>query len=341
MINDKRYSMKAIPLCLLSQFATGETETENYDLTPINMIQTQEHTIKYQHLTMNNSTTDILNHPAFKGFASKILPWHDRGRDQDIPIRNIQRLLPYHSHITPDLIVKSLNRMINDINNGQTVFYDIYSTAQKSKYPDMNQTGLFFFRGKKDAPFAVVCPGGGFEYVGAIHEGFPYATEINRFGFNVFVLRYRVNKGGLSATQDLAHAISFIFRHAKSLEVSTHNYSIWGSSAGARMAAAVGSYGVARFGGEDLPKSSAVVMAYTGYADYSRHEPPTFVVVGSNDAIAPPAVMQQRVNALKQMGAVVEYYQYPNVGHGFGLGEGTSAGGWVLQATQFWEKNIK
>jgi len=94
---------------------------------------------------------------------------------------------------------------------------------------------------------------GGFAYVGSVHEGFPYAAAISKKGYNAFVLRYRAGQGGAIATQDLAAAISYIYRNADVLGVSPDNYSLWGSSAGARMAAAIGSHGVAAFGGDDLP----------------------------------------------------------------------------------------
>ena len=341
MSHNKKIPVKAIHLCLLSQLISGETETTYFPSNNKTVSQKQEYTFNYPYLTIDNNTTDILHHPAFTGFSSLLLPWNDSRRNKDVPIKNIQMLLPYHDHVVPKIVLSAMNRMIDDINQGQTVFYNIYSEQQKTQSPDKENTGLFFFRGKKDAPFAIICPGGGFEYVGSVHEGFPYAAEISRQGYNVFVLRYRVGQGGLNATQDLASAISFIHKNAALLQVSTHGYSLWGSSAGARMAAAVGSYGVAQFGGEQLPKPAAVIMAYTGYSDYSDHEPPTFVVVGSRDGIAPPAVMAQRVKALKHAGTRVEYYQYSGVGHGFGLGNGTSAEGWILLATQFWEKTIK
>ena len=49
------------------------------------------------------------------------------------------------------------------------------------------------------------------------------------------------------------------------------------------MAAAIGSHGVASYGGDDAPRPSAIVMAYTGHSDYAPTEPPTFVVVGEED----------------------------------------------------------
>ena len=106
------------------------------------------------------------------------------------------------------------------------------------------------------------------------------------------------------------------------------------------MAAAIGSHGVARYGGGDLPKPSAVVMAYTGHSDRAAVEPPTFVVVGQDDGIAPPAVMKRRVDALRKQGTPVEFHEYAGLGHGFGLGTGTSAEGWVFEAVRFWERSI-
>jgi acetyl esterase/lipase len=152
------------------------------------------------------------------------------------------------------------------------------------------------------------------------------------------VLRYRVGQGGDAATEDMAAAIAYVFRHVGRLGVGTAHYSLWGSSAGARMAAAIGSYGIARFGGGELPRPAAVVMAYTGHSEVASDEPPTFAVVGEQDAIAPPSVMAQRVDRLRGQGTTVEFHRYPNVGHGFGLGTGTSAEGWVRAAIRFWER---
>jgi acetyl esterase/lipase len=136
--------------------------------------------------------------------------------------------------------------MIDDVNSGKTIFFDFYTGAQKRTEPSKQPTELFFVHGKVGAPFAIVGPGGGFSYVGSVHEGFPYAVEISRKGYNAFVLKYRAGRGSAAATQDMAAAISYVFNGAGTLGVSTKDYSVWGSSAGARMAAAIGSHGVAR-----------------------------------------------------------------------------------------------
>ena len=249
-------------------------------------------------------------------------------------------MLPYHTHVDPETVASALNRMIDDASGGRTVFYRFYSEAERQQEPARENTGLFFFRGRPGAPFAVVSPGGGFSYVGSVHEGFPHAAAISSKGLNAFVLRYRAGHGEAAATRDLAAAVSYIVRNAETLGVGTAGYSLWGSSAGARMAAAIGSHGVARYGGDDVPRPSAVVMAYTGHSDHSAAEPATFVVVGEQDGIAPPAVMRRRVEALRKAGTPVELHEYAGLGHGFGLGTGTTAEGWVFDAIRFWETSL-
>lgn len=293
------------------------------------------------HLTARSTLRDVLHHPSFGGFGRLLLPWDDRAYDEPMPLTRIGSLLPYHNHVDPETVASALNRMIDEAAGGRTVFYRFYSEAERQQEPARDNTGLFFFRGRPGAPFAVVSPGGGFSYVGSVHEGFPHATAISRKGYNAFVLRYRAGHGEEVATRDLASAVSYIFRNAATLEVGTSGYSLWGSSAGARMAAAVGSHGVARYGGADVPRPSAIVMAYTAHSDYSSAEPPTFAVVGDQDGIAPPAVMKRRVEALRKAGTVVEYHVYEGLGHGFGLGTGTSAEGWVFDAIRFWATSLR
>ena len=74
------------------------------------------------------------------------------------------------------------------------------------------------------------------------------------------------------------------------------------------------------------------------HSDYSTVDPPTFAVVGEWDKVALPATMERQVEALRRAGVQVEYRNYSGLGHGFGLGTGTSAEGWVDEAVRFWER---
>jgi acetyl esterase/lipase len=290
-------------------------------------------------MNTNSSIQDVVNHPSFRGFGQFILPLDNPAYDGNMQLSRVGSLLPYHSHVEPEAVVETINYMIDQVAEGKIIFNDFYTERQKQENTAKRNTGLFFFKGKPGAPFAIVCPGGGFSYVGSVHEGFPHATQLSRKGYNAFVLQYRVG-GEQRACEDLAAAISYIFQHAGSLSVSTKDYSVWGSSAGARMAAQIGSYGPSGYGGYDLPRPRVVVMAYTGHSAFTRDDPPTFVVQGGNDGIVNVSTVDRRVDAMRNAGIEVEYHKYRNVGHGFGLGIKTDAEGWIEYAVKFWAKHI-
>lgn len=281
-----------------------------------------------------NTIQDLLKHPALTEFSTHMLPRKEDAAS-NIPIKDIGRLMPWHSHVRPETVLSGINRLISDSSAGKNVFYSFHDIEGKR-----DQTGLFFFRGKPGAPFALICPGGGFRYVGSLQEGFPIADIISAHGFNAFVLQYRTG-GERIACEDMAQALTWIFRNAKNLSVSVNGYSVWGGSAGARMAADLGSYGSARLGGDDLPKPAAVIMAYTGHDWITNEDPPTFSVVSADDPIASASVMAQRTQALKDAGIDAEIRIFNNAGHGFGVGTGTDAEGWIDEALGFWERQLE
>lgn len=300
--------------------------------------QPMEPQAKDDHLTVGHRVHDIVNHPAFKGFGELLLPWADNARYYDTRLEAVGSLMPYHGHVDADVVVGALNSLIDEVKAGKTIFYEIYTQRQKQEDPDKRLTGLCFYRGKPGAPFAIVCPGGGFSYVGSLHEGFPLAWEISRNGLNAFVIRYRVDERG--ATEDLAAAVSYVFRNSEKFGVDTRGYSLWGCSAGARMVGNIALRGVAGYGGDDLPRPATAVIAYTGQECHSKNFPPTFISVSEDDRIVNAAAVERRVRELKRSGVEVEFHKYKNVGHGFGLGVGTEAEGWIGQAVEFWNSHV-
>lgn len=315
---------------------------KNYDNELIPEVNSNEvaqnTTSSLEQVNENTTVQEVVENPAFNGFGEYIFPLDRYSSYSNMKISNINSLLPYHSHINTNSTIEVINYMINKVNNGEQIFYNIYSDEEKAQDSSKEDTGLFFFRGNENAPFAIICAGGGFSYVGSIHEAYPHALELSKQGYNAFVIQYRTDSQ--EATEDLARAISYIFQNAEQLKVSTSNYSLWGSSAGARMVAYIGTYGVEEFGGANVPKPATIIMAYTGHTDYSESDPPTFIVVGEDDGIANPNTMERRANNLRNVGVDVEFHKYPNLGHGFGLGIGTSAEGWINDAIAFWNKYI-
>lgn len=294
----------------------------------------------HERVDADTPMVDVIDHPAFQGFGRFLFPTGRRMPAADMTLRDAGSLLPYHSDVNVDTTVDVINSLMGSVEEGQVVFHDIYTDEEKAADPSKEDTGLFAFAGEPGAPFAIVNAGGGFSYVGSIHESLPHALDLGRRGYNAFALQYRTG-GAEVACEDLAAALSFVFRHAEELGVDTEGYSLWGGSAGARMAAYLGSYGPAASGGEDLPRPGTVVMQYTGHSDHTPQDPPTYAVVGENDGIANWRVMEARIDALSRDGIDTEFHVYPDLGHGFGLGLGTSAEGWIDDAVAFWEQHLE
>lgn len=288
-----------------------------------------------QTYTENTKITDVIHDPAFGNYGRLIFPV-DSGYYSGDTLGDLR--LTWYNNIDPAKTVEIANYLKNHASAGETVFYDIYTDAEKKADPAKENTGLFFFKGTPGERFAVCSAGGGFAYVGAMHDSFPHALELSKMGYNAFAIIYR--PGAQTACEDLARAIAFIFEHADELEVDTACYSLWGGSAGGRMAAYLGSYGPAYFGGGDLPRPGAVIMQYTGHSEYTENDPPTYACVGTNDGIANWRTMERRLAAMEALGIPTEFHFYEGLRHGFGLGTGTVADGWIKDAADFWEEQF-
>lgn len=286
--------------------------------------------------TKENGIADVQNDPAFGDYGRLLFPVNSGYMSGDT-LGSLR--LTWYNNIDPDMTVEICNYMRNHAETGDTIFYDIYTEEEKKADPAKRDTGLFFFKGDPGAKFAIVNAGGGFAYVGAMHDSFPHALELSKRGYNAFALIYR--PGAQTACEDLARAIAFIFEHAKELEVDTSDYSLWGGSAGARMAAWLGSYGTESFGEDAYPRPAAVFVNYTGLSEVYGNEPPTYSAVGTNDGIAYYRTIERRINAIRANGTDAEIEVFNGLSHGFGLGTGTVAEGWIDRAVEFWERNMK
>ena len=285
--------------------------------------------------TFNTKISDVISDPLFGDYGRLIFPVNNGYYSGDT-LGELR--LTWYSNIDPNKTVEIANYMKDHAEAGETIFYDIYSDEEKAADPEKKNTGLFFFKGNPAARFAICNAGGGFAYVGAMHDSFPHALELSKKGYNAFALIYR--PGVQTACEDLARAIAFIFDHADELEVNTDCYSLWGGSAGGRMTAYLSSCGTQSFGEKEYPRPGTAVIQYTGHSEYTKNDPPTFMCVGENDGIASWRTMENRANAMKSVGIDTAFYKYPGLGHGFGLGTGTAAEGWFDDAVAFWEKQM-
>lgn len=288
--------------------------------------------------TEDTKVTDVINDEVFDGYGRLIFPV-DMQISDNLTLKNINTILPWYSEINTDKTVEIVNYMKEKAGSGQQIFYDIYSDDEKKSDLDKQNTGLFFFKGNTGAKSAIVNAGGGFMYVAGMHDSFPHALELSKKGYNAFALIYR--PGARTACEDLARAIAFLHEHADELGIDMSDYSLWGGSAGARMAAWLGAYGTSAFGEKQYPKPVAVIMQYTGLSEVTGDEPPTYACVGTSDGIASYRSMERYISRIKNNGTNAKIEVLDGLSHGFGLGQNTVADGWLDRAVMFWEDNMR
>lgn len=284
---------------------------------------------------------DVMNDPDFGDWGRLIFP-ANTSYWSGTTLEDLD--LTWYNGIDPDKTVEIVNYFKA---HHDEVFIDIYTEAEKQADPEKRNTGLFFFRAQQSSPqggtggglpFAICNAGGGHVFVGAMHDSFPHALEISKQGLNAFALIYRPDWG--PSDEDLARALTYIYDHADELGVARDGYSLWGGSTGARMAADMSRHSHMRSstGRTDIPQAAACIMQYTGYTTVASDYAPTYACCGTSDGIASWRTMQSRLESLSALGIPTEFHAYNGLPHGFGLGTGTVAEGWINDAIRFWNQ---
>ncbi|MGX7112205.1 alpha/beta hydrolase [Gemella cuniculi] len=204
-----------------------------------------------------STLSDVITYPKFKDFGELIFPV-DLNLNTNITLKELSSSLPWYSYVNTKRSLSIINEFEKRVDDGEKIFYSIYSEEEIKKDSRKKYTGLFYFRGNKNNKVAIVNAGGGFQYVGAIHDSFPHCQKLAQKGYNAFALIYR--PGVQTACEDLARAIAFLHENKKNLEIDMRDYSLWGGSAGARLATWIGTHGTKKFGEKYYPKPSVVIM---------------------------------------------------------------------------------
>ena len=306
-----------------------------YNALPLFFKDNSYREVSKMEINADTEIQDIINNPLFEDFGRLLFPT-DSGYYRGDTLGNLS--LTWYDKPDTDKTVEIVSSLQERAAAGEKIFYSIYSDEEIAADPSKADTGLFYFKGRPGEKFAICNAGGGMVFVGAMQDSFPHALELSKMGYNAFALIYR--PGYDTAPADLARAIAYIFEHAEELEVDTSCYSLWGGSAGARMAAWLGSYGTAAYGEADYPQAGAVIMQYTGLTEVTGNEPPTYNYVGTRDGIASYRTMQERIDRISANGTDAMIEIFDGLPHGFGLGIGTVAEGWINNAAAFWERQM-
>lgn len=294
-------------------------------------------------VTSSTLIADVIGNPLLEDYGRFLFPIAFNPPWPGDTLADVAGLLTWHSFVNTGTTVDVVGDLLGRRERGEVVFHSIYTEAEKASDPTLRDTGIFVSSAQGSTaggrPRVAVCSaGGGFAYVGSIHDSMPHALWLSRHGYTAFTLQYRPDLR--SGCADLARAISFIHSRADELDVDPACYSLWGGSAGARLAAALSSYGPARFGGGDVPGPGTAVMQYAGHSEITGTEPPTYACVGTADGIVSWRTMQARTDVIAAAGTPSEFHAYDGLPHSFGLGIGTAAEGWIEDAAAFWQKQI-
>src|SRR5207245_778328 len=105
---------------------------------------------------------------------------------------------------------------------------------------------LFFLppEGKATGAAVIVCPGGGYQFLAADHEGKQIGEWFNKHGVTVFMLKYRIapRYRHPAPLQDARRAIRTVRAQAKEWNVDPKRIGIWGFSAGGHLASTAGTH---------------------------------------------------------------------------------------------------
>src|SRR5574344_248769 len=294
---------------------------------------------KQMHFSPKTTVGEALSYPAFEGFSHLLLP-NVKTMDLSVHLDELQKIMNIHHNVTTQNTLESLDYIAHEVEEGRQVFFSIYSPEEIKTDPSLKDCGIFFFRGNKNAPFAVVLPGG-YSYRGTIHEGFPVALRIAHEGYNAFVLTYRKGSLKLGST-DLIRAINLIRRNYERLNVYPEHYSVWGAAVGAQIAINAVQHGYSQkdFSDPLETKPSVNVLSYPLSFYPTRNDVPTVIVVGENDKIVNKTILKSSIAHLNKLGIESKYISIPRLEHGFGVGfnpSSTVSINWIGRATSFWE----
>jgi len=193
---------------------------------------------------------------------------------------------------------------------------------------------------KPNAPFIVVCPGGGYGILAEEHEGAEVARRLNAQGVGAAVLRYRVprrdpEKPWVVPVMDARQTIELVRAHAAEWNADPKKIGILGFSAGGNLAARV-AYSPAD---ANAARPDFAVMVYPAYL-FEKDKPDSVLREGPDGVVPPkgvkpvpaffahsaddpyPAEGSMALAAkLKSLGGSAEVHVWAKGGHGWGASD--------------------
>ena len=234
-------------------------------------------------------------------------------------------------------------------------------------------------REKNKGVAVIICPGGGYSILAAIHEGRDVARKFTDWGITAFVLKYRLpndaimNDKSIGPLQDAQRAIQLVKERAASWDIDTSKIGIMGFSAGGHLAStaathfnhvvidnpknyslrpafAILGYPVISFADSITHRgsrnnllgrtpSAAEVALYSNELQVTPQTPPSFLVHAGDDNAVPVQNSLFFYNALAKNKVPSELHVYPKGGHGFGMNNKTTSDQWMDRLYNWMKSN--
>jgi acetyl esterase/lipase len=273
----------------------------------------------------------------------------------------VRNYIPYFISIV--LVICSL--CLPSITHSQTIIplYDKEipnHKPQDSLYKAPHLIAYFPEEGRKPQGKAIIiCPGGGYQYLAAAHEGHDVAKRLAGLGIHAFVLMYRLpdstkmDQTWNGPLQDAQQAILWVRSHAVQWGVSRNSIGIAGFSAGGHLAASASTlfddilvdnidgfsarpdfsllvypvismdrvltHAGSRKNLLGAHPSQELIDQFSTEKQVNPFTPPTFLVHSKDDAVVPYDNSKIYYDALKANGVPATFFTYAKGIHGFGM----------------------
>ena len=270
-------------------------------------------------------------------------------------------------------LLRCANFLLERREKGELISIPIWQGLEEHEMVQREKVVLvpFMEEERKNAPCVIICPGGAYNRVAFHNEGIPVAEKMRSLGYQAFILNYRVYPDLYpKPQQDLIRAIRFVRKNHEKLGVDPENVMIMGFSAGGHLCATVGAlydrYEDETHRYDDISaRPDKICLCYPlvslmtdihekcienflGSLDrmedrralsaemiLSKDYPKTYLWACEDDPVVMCSHTKMMDAALTNKKAPHKMHMFPTGGHGIGLGENTSAQGWIDEAVQF------
>lgn len=221
----------------------------------------------------------------------------------------------------------------------------------------------------------IICPGGGYAFLAASHEGADVARVLNEWGITAFVLKYRLPDDktqfdkSISPLQDAERAMQMVRQNAKVYGVNPKKVGIMGFSAGGHLAASLSTrynemlilnakknslrpdfsvlvYPVISFTDTLVHKGSRTnllgnrptqkkIEQYSNELNINKKTPPAFLVHAKDDKVVKYENSLIYFENLQKNNVSAELKLYEKGGHGFGMNNKTTDEKWMDSLKQW------